>query len=155
MRVGRQSVRNPGGSSVPPMRGARNGFAWVYVLDGGDAGWVPERLLEPDRGGWADGPASVDFEVGVASGVAHAPRVKKQPQFRLGWPVKDDRLITGREVYLRYAPHGTAFHYLLDGDVVYRRWRHPLGYVCVRVWASQTVPSGTTGWVYGRGLKKP
>jgi hypothetical protein len=154
MHVGRQSVRNPDARADPPMRGGRDGFAWVYVRKGGDAGWVPERLLESDAGGWAHGPAGVDFEVSTTGDVAHAPRVKKQPRFRLGWPASGERIVQGRDVYLRFAPHGTAFHYLQDGDRVTRRWRHPRGYVCVRVIESQTVPTGTTGWVYGRGLRK-
>lgn len=154
-RVGRQSVRNPGAEAQPAMRGARNGYVWVYALNGGDGGWAPENALQADRGGWADGPASVDFEIGATPGVPHAPRAKRQPRFRLGWPVSGERVVVDREAYLRYAPHGTGFHYLTEGDRVEARWRHPRGYLCVRVIQSATVPAGTTGWIYGRGARKP
>jgi hypothetical protein len=148
-RVGRQSVRNPAAVPNPPMRGGRDGYVWVYALDGGDAGWVPERLLVPDPGG----PASADFEVGTAPGVRHAPRPKRQPRFRLGRAKSGERVVDADEVYLRFAPHGTAFHYLLRGDRVRASWRHPRGYMCVEVLESRTVPKGTRGWVHDRVLR--
>jgi hypothetical protein len=154
-RVGRQSVRNPDARPDPEMRGARNGYAWCYALNGGDAGWLPEDALQADPGGWADGPASVDFEIGTAGKVRHEPRRKILPRFRLGSVRTGERVVHAEEVYLRYAPHGTAFHYLLDGDRVQARWRHPRGYMCVEVLESRTVPAGVRGWVHDRVLHQP
>lgn len=151
-RVGRQSVTNPAHGDAPAPRDARAGFVWVYVLKGGRSGWVDEKVLEPDAGGWADGPGSVDFEVGSAPGVRHAPKPGRAPRFRLGWAVSGRRKVGSEQVYLRYAAHSTPFEYLVRGDVVERRWRHPRGYVCVKVISSKTAPEGAIGWVVGRSL---
>jgi hypothetical protein len=144
-------VRNPGFHAGPEPRPARGGFAWVYVLEGGRSGWVDATVLATDPGGWADGPASADFEVGDAPGVRHAPTRKRPPRVRLGLRVTGVREIASEQVYLRYAAHSAPFEYLLRGDVVERRWRHPLGYTCVKVISSRTTPEGTVGWVVGRG----
>jgi hypothetical protein len=154
-RVGRQSEPNPGASARPQPRSARAGFVWVYVLKGGRSGWVDAGVLAPDSGGWADGPESVDFEVGGAPGVAHAPKRRPAPRVRLGWRVTGRRVIEAEQVYLRYAAHSTPFEYLMRGDVIERRWRHPRGYVCVKVVSSQTAPEGAVGWVVGRGVFRP
>lgn len=150
-RVGRQSELNPGASAKPPARPARNGYVWVYVLKGGRSGWVDADVLDKDAGGWADGPQSVDFEIGAAPGVRHAPRRKRPARLRIGWRVSGRRAIAAESVYLRYAAHSTPFEYLMRGDVVERRWRHPRGYVCVKVISSKTAPEGAVGWVVGRG----
>lgn len=153
-RVGRQSVLNPGFSAKPGPRPARNGYVWVYVLKGGRSGWVDADVLDADPGGWADGPAGVDFEVGSAPGVPHAPNRTRPPRVRLGLRASGRREIGSAQVYLRYAAHSTPFEYLLQGDIVERRWRHPRGYVCVKVVASKTAPEGTVGWVVGSAFKR-
>lgn len=148
-RVGRQSALNPKASAKPPMRPSRNGYVWVYVLKGGRSGWVDADVLDADPGGWADGPQSIDFEVGDAPGARHAPRRRRRPRVRVGRRTSGRRTIRSDQVYLRYAAHSTPFEYLMRGDVVERRWRHPRGYVCVRVVSSRTAPEGAVGWVVG------
>ena len=153
-RVGRQSVRNPSRSRTPPRRDSRDGYAWVYVLQGGRVGWVRADVLVPDAGGWADGPASADFEVGSAPGVRHAPRRRPRPRFTLGRRATGRRVVDGRDVYLRYAARSAAFSYLDRGDVVALCWqgRH---YACVAVVASANTPEGTRGWVASAALRAP
>jgi hypothetical protein len=153
-RVGRQSVLNPHFSAEPQPRPARNGYVWVYVHKGGRSGWVDADVLDADPGGWADGPAGVDFEVGSAPGVPHAPNRTGPPRFRLGLRTSGRREIGSSQVYLRYAAHSTPFEYLVQGDVVERRWRHPRGYVCVQVISSKTAPEGAVGWVVGSAFKR-
>jgi len=152
-RVGRQSVPNPGFSANPGARPARNGYVWVYVHKGGRSGWVDADVLDADPGGWADGPAGVDFEIGSAPGVRHAPTPKRRPRVRLGVRTSGRREIGSEQAYLRYAAHSTPFEYLMRGDVVERRWRHPRGYVCVMVISSKTAPEGAVGWVVGSAFK--
>ena len=108
-RVGRQSVRNPQRSSTPPRRDSRNRYAWVYALEGGRSGWVRADVLATDPGGWADGPAHADFEVGGAPGVRHAPRRRPRPRFTIGRRGGGRRVVDERDVYLRYAARSTAF----------------------------------------------
>ena len=153
-RVGRQSVRNPDRSRTPPRRDSRNRYAWVYVLQGGRGGWVRTDVLVPDPGGWADGPASVDFEVGSAPGVRHAPRSRPRPRFTLGRRVSGRRVVDQRDIYLRYAARSTAFSYLDRGDVVALTWRGR-HYSCVQVVASAHTPEGTRGWVATAALRAP
>ena len=153
-RVGRQSAPNPDFRAKPAARPSRGGYVWVYVLKGGRSGWVDADVLAHDAGGWADGPESVDFEVGSAPGVAHAPKRRRASRVRLGWRLSGRREIGAEQVYLRYAAHSTPFEYLLRGDVVERRWRHPRGYVCVKVVSSKTAPEGAVGWVVGSAFKR-
>jgi hypothetical protein len=153
-RVGRQSMPNPNFRTEPPARPARNGYVWVYVLKEGRSGWVKAEVLAHDPGGWADGPESLDFEVGSAPGVRHAPTPRRRPRVRLGLRVSGRREIGVEDAYLRYAAHSTSFEYLMRGDVVERRWRHPRGYVCVRVISSRTAPEGAIGWVVGSAFKR-
>jgi hypothetical protein len=125
------------------------------VLEGGRSGWVDAEVLTADAGGWADGPESVDFEIGSAPGVRHAPRRKPRTRFRVGWRAGGRRTVASEQAYMRYAAHSTPFEYLMAGDVVERRWRHPRGYVCVKVISSRTAPEGTVGWVVGSALRAP
>ena len=154
-RVGRQSEPNPEARSKPRPRAGRAGYAWVYVLEGGRSGWVDADVLIADPGGWADGPAGADFEVGTAPGVRHAPRRRPPTRFRIGWRASGRRKVASHEAYMRYAAHSTPFEYLMAGDVVERRWRHPRGYVCVKVISSRTAPEDTVGWVVGSSLRAP
>jgi hypothetical protein len=153
-RVGRQSALNPGGHSKPQARPSRGGYVWVYVLKGGRSGWVDADVIAGEPGGWADGPESVDFEIGAAPGVRHAPTRKRAPRVRLGWSSSGRREIGAEQVYLRYAAHSAPFEYLMRGDIVERRWRHPRGYVCVKVISSKTAREGTVGWVVGGAFKR-
>ena len=153
-RVGRQSVRNPSRSRTPPRRDSRNRYAWVYVQQGGRAGWVRTDVLVPDPGGWADGPASADFEVGSAPGVRHAPRRRPRPRFAVGRRTSGRRVVDQDDVYVRYAARSTPFAYLGRGDVVALQWRGP-AYVCVEVIASAHTPKGTRGWVASAALRAP
>jgi hypothetical protein len=153
-RVGRQSEPNPSGHARPGPRPRRGGFVWVYVLKGGRSGWVDASVIAPDAGGWADGPESVDFEVGGAPGVRHAPRRKRRRRVRIGWRASGRRHVNAEQAYLRYAAHSTPFEYLMRGDVVERRWRHPRGYVCVVVISSRTAREGAIGWVVGSALAR-
>ena len=151
-RVGRQSVRNPQRSRSPPRRDARDGYAWVYALQGGRSGWVRADVLVPDPGGWANGPANQDFEVGGTPGVLHAPRRRPRPRFTIGRRVAGRRVVAERDVYLRYAARSTGFSYLDRGDIVALHWRG-LRYVCVEVVASAHTPPGTRGWVSSNALR--
>jgi len=85
--------------------------------------------------------------------VPHAPNRRRTPRVRLGWRVSGRRAIGAAEVYLRYAAHSTPFEYLMRGDVVELRWRHPRGYLCVKVVSSQTAPEGAIGWIEGGALR--
>jgi hypothetical protein len=152
-RVGRQSEPNPQAGSNPRPRASRAGYVWVYVLEGGRSGWVDADVLTADPGGWADGPAGVDFEVGTAPGVRHAPRRRPKTRFRIGRRASGRRRVASNDAYMRYAAHSTPFEYLMAGDVVERRWLHPRGYVCVKVISSRTVPEDTVGWVVGSSLR--
>jgi len=153
-RVGRQSVRNPDRSSKPPRRDSRNGYAWVYVLEDGRSGWVAIDVLVPDPGGWADGPASEDFEIGSAPGVRHAPRPRRKPRIAIGRKASGRRVVRAREVYLRYAAQSAPLYYLEHGDVVQLRWSGPK-YACVEVVSSSITPEGARGWVSHGALRKP
>ena len=153
-RVGRQSVRNPQRSSTPPRRDSRNRYAWVYALEGGRSGWVRADVLVTDPGGWADGPAHADFEVGNAPGVRHAPRRRPRPRFTLGRRTSGRRVVDERDLYLRYAARSTAFGYLDRGDVVALQWRG-VAYVCVEVVSSAHSPEGARGWVASGALRAP
>ena len=153
-RVGRQSVRNPRRRRSPARRDARNRYAWVYVLQGGRSGWVRTDVLGPDPGGWANGPADEDCEIGSAPGVRHAPRRRPRPRFTIGRRVSGRRIVNERNVYLRYAARSTAFTYLDRGDVVALHWRGR-SYVCVEVVASAHTPVGTRGWVSSGALREP
>lgn len=153
-RVGRQSERNPAARTRPGPRANRAGFVWVYVLKGGRSGWIDATVLAPDPGGWADGPDSVDFEIGDAPGVRHAPRRRPRPRVRVGWRARGRRRVRAEQAYLRYAAHSTPYEYLMRGDIVERRWRHPRGYVCVKVISSRTAPEDSIGWVVGQALER-
>ena len=153
-RIGRQSARNPGRSSRPPRRDSRNGYVWVYVAAGGRSGWVSADVLAPDPGGWADGPASVDFEVGDAPGVRHAPRRRRRPRLRLGRRAAGRRVVDARDVYLRYAAQSAPFAYAERGDVVELRWSAS-GYACVEVISSATASQGARGWLPVDALRRP
>jgi hypothetical protein len=153
-RVGRQSARNPDRSSKPPRRDSRNGYAWVYVLEDGRSGWVSSDVLVPDPGGWADGPASEDFEIGSAPGVRHAPRPRRKPRVAIGRKASGRRVVRTREAYLRYAAQSAPLHYLEQGDVVKLQWSGPK-YACVEVVSSSTAPEGARGWIGQAALRKP
>lgn len=153
-RVGRQSVRNPDASARPPRRDSRDGCAWVYVLEDGRSGWVSIDVLEPDPGGWADGPASVDFEIGDAPGVRHAPRPRRRPRFAIGRKTSGRRTVRAEEAYLRYAARSAPFSFLERGDAVELRWSG-LRYACVEVVSSSATPEGARGWIAHRALRKP
>ncbi len=153
-RVGRQSVRNPRLSRSPARRDSRDRYAWVYVLQGGRSGWVRTDVLVADPGGWADGPASRDFEIGRAPGVRHAPRRRPRPRFTIGRRAGGRRVVDERDVYLRYAARSTPFSYLDRGDVVALHWRG-VHYVCVEVVKSAQTPEGTRGWVASSALRAP
>jgi hypothetical protein len=152
-RVGRQSVRNPDRSPTPPRRDARNGYAWVWVLQGGRSGWLNAEVLAPDPGGWADGPASKDFEVGSAPGVRHAPRRRPRPRFTVGRRASGRRVVKRRDAYLRYSARSSAFSLLDEGDVVELLWRGP-AYACVGVVASAHTPEGARGWIVYSALRR-
>ena len=152
-RVGRQSVRNPDRSRTPPRRDSRNRYAWVYVLQGGRGGWVRTDVLVPDPGGWADGPASADFEVGSAPGVRHAPRRRPRPRFTLGPPRERPARRRRRDVYLRYAARSTAFSYLDRGDVVALPGGPPLRLRRGR--RVRALARGARGWVASAALRAP
>lgn len=153
-RVGRQSVRNPDRSDTPPRRDSRDGYAWVFVLEGGRSGWVSTDVLEPDPGGWADGPASVDFEIGAAPGVRHAPRPRRKPRFTIGRKASGRRIVRTRDAYLRYAARSAPFSYLQRGDVVILRWSG-VKYACVEVISSAATPEGAHGWISHGALRRP
>ncbi|MEA2194955.1 MAG: hypothetical protein QOG42_1389, partial [Solirubrobacteraceae bacterium] len=111
-------------------------------------------VLVSDPGGWADGPAHADFEVGSAPGVRHAPRPRPRPRVAIGRRASGRRVVDTRDVYVRYAARSTPFHYLARGDVVALQWRGP-AYACVEVVASAHTPEGTRGWVAWSALRAP
>ena len=147
-------MRNPQRSSTPPRRDSRNRYAWVYALEGGRSGWVRADVLVTDPGGWADGPAHADFEVGAAPGVRHAPRRRPRPRFTIGRRGSGRRVVDERDLYLRYAARSTAFSLPRS-----RRRRRAavarVNYACVEVIASAHAPEGARGWVASGALRAP
>jgi hypothetical protein len=149
---GWQSVRNPSLRAYPVPRPAVNGYLWGYVHGYGDTGWMKETALTKlnlGDGPRLNGPAGQDFQVGVSM-----PTPKKKPRWRIGRAIRGRRVVTSRELYIRYSPRGTAFGYLLEGDVVEVRWLGLRGFACVTVVKSDSVEEGSTGWVWLMGTRK-
>ena len=150
-RIGVQSTRNPDCVDLPPMHAPRNGYVWCYANQKGTSGWILLSALEQDTSGevWADGPASLDFQVGA------------QPCRRGGTSScvgsKSDRVrtIASAEVYIRYAPQSSPLGYLRRGDRVRECFRGNRNYLCVEVLSSKTAPNGTRGWIIYNSLEAP
>jgi hypothetical protein len=56
------------------------------------------------------------------------------------------------DVYIRWSPDGTAFDYLVFGDLVEIRSTGPRGFACVTVIRSASLATGESGWVDARAL---
>lgn len=155
-RLGWQSIRNPSAGDRPPLRPTKIddfGFkwAWVYMIDGGTTGWILADTIAPfDNGeGWARGPAGEDFHVGYdhcerGSEAGCGGRVLEHRERQVDAHIQ--------EVYLRYAPQSTAFHFLHGGDTVVEFYRSPMNYRCVQVKRSRSAPVGARGWVLESSL---
>jgi hypothetical protein len=149
-RVGVQSTRNPDCHDRPPMRLERNGYVWCYANQKGTSGWILRSAIEEDTSGevWADGPASLDFQVGAQ------PCREGSDSSCKGQRSDRVRRIAAKEVYIRYAPQSSPLGYLREGDRVRERFRGARAYVCVEVITSKTVPVGTRGWIIYKSLEK-
>lgn len=150
-RVGLQSVRNPSGGRSPAPRGAKGGWFWVYMVDGGHTGWIPGLALKPapHPGAWATGPAGLDMHVGRSGSGYSGPGATGCGGQKLNGAV---RTVGDSDAYLRYAPHSTAFYYLHAGDKVREFYRSPLRYRCVEVVSGKWCPRGTRGWVLEKAI---
>lgn len=149
-RMGWQSVRNPDALDSPAQRSPKNGFAWCYLIDGSLTGWVPVGTIdEYDNGkSWAHGPAESDFHVG------YDECERGSPAGCGGYTMNHNlRVVKTEEVYVRYAPQSTAFHFLLKGDHFKEMYASPMGYRCGEVTQSESCPVGTRGWVLSAALQ--
>jgi hypothetical protein len=155
-RLGRQTTRNPRCLDAPPLRAAVDGFVWGYCLPPATrkSGWMllADLRRDPRCEQLACGPAGKDFDrrsPGSCGG--HCD----------GRPLTDVRAASGRaavgarEVYLRYAPHSTAFRYLVTGDEVRElaRWSSPRAdWIGVEVRSARWAPRARRGWVLASAL---
>lgn len=149
-RMGWQSVRNPDCLDIPAPRSSKNGYAWCYLVDGGLTGWVPIRSLDSYDNGksWAHGPAGEDFHV------SYDNCVKGRPAGCSGQILEHRvRVIKAEEVYVRYAPQSTAYHFLLKDDHFKEFYASPMGFRCGEVTRSESCPVGTRGWVLSAALQ--
>lgn len=151
---GRQTTRNPRCLDAPPLRPAVNGFVWGYGMRPASrkSGWLrlADLVGDPAYDALACGPAGVDFD-------------RRDPRACGGHcdgrPLTDTPHATGiasvraREVYLRYAPHSTAFLYLVRGDDVRLLVRTADGrWAGVEVTAGRWTRRGARGWVLAGAL---
>lgn len=148
-RIGIQSVRNPRALDNPAKRSTvvdshGKHWAWSYVFDTREVGWIRVACIDPTHPSvpWAHGPGNNDFHVGLEKckrGVkssCHGGRKNKV------------RIISKPKVRLRWAPKGTAFYWLQEGDTVRELYRRSLDdYSAVVVLRSDSVPEQTRGWV--------
>lgn len=158
--LGYQSVRNPLGDPNPPRRLPATidgvAYAWVYARAGDITGWIPLADIGVDPNSASkpalDGPGGYDFEVGRT-----LPLEKKSNSCGKISLTRPLRVVTAREVYLRYSPRGTAFHFLHEGDVVKLLLVNAEkgSYAFVEIVASrQGSPArpGTRGWIWQNAL---
>jgi hypothetical protein len=152
---GRQTTRNPACLDKPPLRASVDGFVWGYCMPPATrkSGWMRLRDLEPDRHveELACGPAGEDFD-------------RRRPQACGGHgdgrpltgvrPAPGSAVVVARDLYLRWAPHGTAFRYLVEGDeirpLVY--WRPLGGWLGVEVRRARWTPRRSRGWALAGGV---
>lgn len=141
----RQSTRNPGCSSAPPLRDASNGFVWGYKRDGSIAGWVPAADVDAQSGATpCCGPAGADFSLDNPS-YANCPK-NCGGSVSSGSARSERRTILKNDATFRYAPQSTQFRWLLNGDVCDVR-AYSEGYYCVRVVSARYTPAGAEGFV--------
>ncbi len=157
--VGRQSVRNPVGSTPkqrPSVRGADgDAYCWVYSRYRSNTGWVRaldiEHQADPAKKPLT-GPAYLDFEVGRTE-----PGPKKPSGCGRPSPTKPVRRVDVTDTYLRYSPRGTAFHYLHRNDTVRLLLVNgPQGFAFCEVLTtsrSSACKPGAQGWVLASSLK--
>lgn len=148
--VGMQSVRNPTGSATPSRRPSRNGYVWCYTRAGSVTGWVFEDDLGPDEDSLSkpplNGPAGYDFEV-----YRTLPQPKKPSGCGKRSLTQRTLTVAAREVFLRYSPRGTAFHYLHRGEKVKVLIAlGPHGFIFVEVVEGET--KGSRGWTTAGAL---
>lgn len=163
--IGVQSARNPDRHDKPPMRESVIGvdgakWVWCYSRYLSKTGWVRFADIEYHSDAAKHplgGPAGIDFEVGRT-----VPRSKSVSGCGDKTHLHGDdliRVVDAREVYLRYSPRGTAFHYLHRGDrVKLCLVNGPHGFVCVTVDKTvlpfSTAKPGSSGWTSQSALKR-
>jgi hypothetical protein len=160
-RLGRQTARNPGHDDLPPERPMQAGddgrpWIWVYARRHGGSGWVPLEDTEPSvspPGRPCRGPAGFDFEPGVMPS-KHGPHTSCGSR-RFGPAARRRRICAAPAVYIRWSPDGTAWDYLLGGDVVELRSTGPRGFAGVTVLRAENVRPGASGWVPAAALARP
>ncbi len=148
--LGRQTTRNPACRDRPPLRAAVGGFVWGYCMPPAirKSGWMQLVDLEVDPAyeGLACGPAGADFDrrrpTGCGGHCDGAPLTGARP-------VSGPALVTARDLYLRYAPHSSAFRYLVSGDQVQllAHWNAADAWFGVEVRHARWTPSRARGWV--------
>lgn len=166
-----QSTRNPGCIENPPLRPALNGFVFGYARGSAKSGWVPADALEfagYDGGSCADGPASADFQVlhnpydGCKAmacdgqlGCMAVNGANDGANDCGGSGKNEDRTVAVDDLYLRYAPQSTAYHYLHNNDKVHVLYANAGGqWLFVEVTGTTCpalTPNGTRGWVLNMG----
>ncbi|HEX5926846.1 MAG TPA: hypothetical protein VFY45_23680 [Baekduia sp.] len=121
-QCGLQTVRNPRHVTHPDPRSVEHDAAgrpwvWAYARKSCKTGWVCLDDIAQLPPGPPDqplkGPHRLDFEVGNGM-----PRDKHGPGCGKASKRKPVKTVSRPYTYLRYSPHGTAFHYLHHGDKV-------------------------------------
>lgn len=156
----RMSTRNPGCAESVPLRHPTNGYVWGYgigAFSGQDGfGWVPLSVLDTE----ADpepvcGPAHKDFDRRWPYDFGRCPEMKPCGQGRSGvGTTVGGNVPVRQQVYLRYAPSSTPYHWLEDGDRVTLLCRVG-GYLCVEVTRSRTATIGARGWINACKVNDP
>lgn len=158
--VGRQTARNPDHDDLPPDRAPETGedaraWIWVYGRRHGGSGWLPLEDAEPavsPPGRPCRGPAGFDFEPGVMPS-KHGPHTSCGTRLR-GPSAWRRRVCAVPAVYVRWSPDGTAWDYLLEGDVVELRCTGPRGFAGVTMIDAQNIAPGASGWVAAGALAR-
>jgi len=152
--LGRQTTRNPACLDRPPLRAAVDGFVWGYCMPPAirKSGWMRLADLEADPAfeELACGPAGADFDRRRPQGCGGHCDGRPLTGVR---PASGPALVTARDLYLRYAPHSTAFRYLVGGDQVQllARWQAADAWLGVEVRRAQWAPPRVRGWVLASG----
>ncbi|HEY5143953.1 MAG TPA: hypothetical protein VII98_10670 [Solirubrobacteraceae bacterium] len=148
--LGRQTTRNPACLDRPPLRAAVNGFVWGYCMPPAirKSGWMQlsDVQADPAYEELACGPAGADFDRRRPEGCGG--HCDGQP-LTGARPASGPAEVTARDLYLRYAPHSTAFRYLVAGDQVQLlvAWQATDAWFGVEVRRAQWTPARVRGWV--------
>jgi hypothetical protein len=153
---GRQSTRNPGCLTQPPLRDPSGGYAWGYIHTGtniGTSGWVnlADIVDNPSFEGTTCGPQS-DFDCRPSRGPSACGGHCDNAADPSASTVSGRRTVTATRTF-RYAPGSTPYRYLVAGDVVDRLCSVSSGWTCVQVVSGRWAPAGGRGWLLSNSLQ--